>query len=544
MSDLNHVKLSRILHNTLSAAFLLLLAALILFTSSVPAGADPRLLSAVSRTASASGAAASKTDPTMAKKLEGFWSGVLPTRVSRIGSTGQYVLDDTTFRFDSDAEQPLLVATDSMDGVYLAPDKWSVSNGEVSFTLYASSRESVAKLHFEGDALVGTYTQSGYMREIRFTRTQTPAGSIPTQLSFEGRTGSQWRQLLKQYGTYTSGSSISFTYDLQNTQTSNIYTTYGLDQLMSTMRSYRDVDRMKAVLDLVCYYFRHDGNVAVSSSGISPQAAINMCLQNGAIECRGLSTILAEMLRLCNIPAKVVVCQPAIEPSTDCHVLVQAYSYDLGQWVMLDPTYHLMLQTKDGKYIDLRRLRTALINGETLVANDDAGHNGMPFSMTYYRDYMSKNTFRFSCSARSNFNSAWDGGITYMLVPDGWTVPNRWGRSETLTTSADAFFAAPPARSGHPNTSAATGLNSDDCFVLGKYRYVNAQNVLWVNARSLDPDSCLGKIRSTGIKSDSMKDGDARSIPVGTNVYSCVGCADIALVKRGDTYVPYLRQKN
>ena len=71
-------------------------------------------------------------------------------------------------------------------------------------------------------------------------------------------------------------------------------------------------------------------------------------------------------------------------------------SSDLGQWVMIDPTYRLMLRDQNGSYLSIPQVRDALVSGQVLVANETAGHNRAPFSMEYYRAYMTKNMFRFS----------------------------------------------------------------------------------------------------------------------------------------------------
>ncbi len=481
------------------------------------------------------------------RDLDGFWSGALPIPAGRTGNVVRYVLDEAVLHIDSGAGQPVTVAVQSVDFVYQPASEWKIEQSDLVFTHRDADRPGTARLHLEGDELVGTYTQYGREREVRFTRMEAPEGELPSAFAFEGRTGGEWASLLREYGSYTvsAAAPIRYEYDLQNTSTSDLYMQYGLDELMRTTEGYKDVDRMKAVLDVVCYHFPHDGAAALPEGGLSPKEAADFCLQNGGIECRGLAGILAEMLRLCDIPAKVVTCQPAIEPSEDCHVLVQAYSYDLGRWVMLDPTYHLMLRTQNGKYVDLRRLRDALANGEALVANPDAGYNGLPFSMEYYRAYMSKNTFRFTCAVRNAFDAYGSRqGSVYMLVPQGWDVPYRSSHSEIITTSADDFFTAPPPRLEWDDSAPAQGDHTDS-FILGGDLYYNAADIAWVGARFLDRGSFLGAIGRGGIRSGQLKNGDATILKTGTKVFRCVDEGEnIAVVYNGETqsYTPYLRQ--
>ena len=63
---------------------------------------------------------------------------------------------------------------------------------------------------------------------------------------------------------------------------------------------------------------------------------------------------------------------------------------------MLDPTYRLYLIDEEGEYVSIERLRALLLKEKTIFANEDASYNGGDFDLEYYRNYMTKNTIRFS----------------------------------------------------------------------------------------------------------------------------------------------------
>ncbi len=63
---------------------------------------------------------------------------------------------------------------------------------------------------------------------------------------------------------------------------------------------------------------------------------------------------------------------------------------------MLDPTSRLYYTDKNGEYVSLRRLRAMLISGEELFHNQKASYNKGKFDAEDNRNYMIKNTFRFS----------------------------------------------------------------------------------------------------------------------------------------------------
>ena len=63
---------------------------------------------------------------------------------------------------------------------------------------------------------------------------------------------------------------------------------------------------------------------------------------------------------------------------------------------MLDPTYRMYLKDSEDRYISLEALRKMLIGGEEFYINENASYNGNELDKEYHRNYMIKNTFRFS----------------------------------------------------------------------------------------------------------------------------------------------------
>ena len=149
------------------------------------------------------------------------------------------------------------------------------------------------------------------------------------------------------------------------------------------------------MLAFVCDHFGHDGG-AGGGDGATIESKVRFCEErDGKMNCRGLAILLAALLRSKGIKARHITCLPYEEPFDDCHVVVDC-ELPSGQRIMLDPTSRLYYTDKDGKYVSLRRLRRMLIAGEELFPNKDASYNGGGFDAEYNRDYMTKNTFRFS----------------------------------------------------------------------------------------------------------------------------------------------------
>lgn len=379
--------------------------------------------------------------------LCGTWSGILPTFVAK----GKYVEDPVTMSVSGQVgSQKLAFQLDSYDGNYLLPNSWSVSDGVLRFSLYDPNWQLDAELSAASEIeLTGKITQYGQEHAFTLYKLSNSAKD-PTDspgFVFEGEEASVWQEKLLAYPTFSDvsfGVPIPFSYELRRWDRSMPLLSR-FPQLASAV-SDNSLRTMKTVMDILCDNVTHDG-----SSGMPETTDVQSVLDYytgvspTGIECRGMSILLSEMLRLCGIPAKPITCLPENDPCEECHVVVHAYSAELGQWVLLDPTYRLMLQDSEGRYISLPELRQALITGAPLTANADAGHNGMPFMMDWYRAYMTKNTFRFSCavqfSALSQENG--EGVARWMLVPEGFSLPYWAQRPEQVTTSATDFWAAP-----------------------------------------------------------------------------------------------------
>ncbi|MEG2174642.1 MAG: transglutaminase-like domain-containing protein [Oscillospiraceae bacterium] len=404
--------------------------------------------------------------------LNGAWQGTLPVFMTN----HSYFNDPIALDVNAARNNQILLRMDSIDKVcYQPPSEWVRSAEGLQFSLYEGVGRIDIALTLQPDgSLTGICTQRGREMPLSLQRSAAqPAaeGALPTQFIFERKTEGQWLEELRATASYSAtGTPIPYTYELSRPEKSRpISEMYGLDSITS---GHTDLETMKILLDLISQNFMHDGSVVLPQpcDALSVIAYHN---QHGGIECRGLSVILSEMLRVCGIPAKPIMCIPSSEPCEDCHVVVHAYSQSLGQWVLLDPSYHLMLHNEAGVPISLPMLRDALIRGERLVPNEDAGRNGLPFSLPWYRAYMTKNVFRFAnatdfyfggerfadtdlkgrmdVSASSLFggSSSMTGRILQrpnpqnMLVPLAYVVPYRYSRTERLTTCATRFWAVP-----------------------------------------------------------------------------------------------------
>ncbi|WP_312640386.1 transglutaminase-like domain-containing protein [Hydrogenoanaerobacterium sp.] len=385
----------------------------------------------------------SSEDEDMLRRLSGTWKGSFYVVVGE----AKYINDNVTMNFVNSKEgHKIYLTVASCDAAYLKPNEWHLEDGRLVYTFNDGPWQANVSLRFENDkTLVGVYEQYGSRHDVRFVKTSaTPVDlGLQPQFSFEGISANDSLKKLREYPGYTNaGGGIPYTYELGNrNKLKAAINTYALDELMNAQED--DVSKMTALLNWVCNNFRHNGESGMPEKQ-DAQSVMQYSKRMGGVECRGLSIILSEMLRAYGVPAKSIKCAPASANSEFCHVVVHAYSKELKQWIMLDPTYRLILKNDKDTYVSLPMLRESLINGTKLVPNENAGRNGRPFYLDFYRAYMTQNSFHFSSA--TNFSSGSEGSagnLVNALVPAGYPATYAYYRSERPTNSSDEFWKLP-----------------------------------------------------------------------------------------------------
>jgi len=258
----------------------------------------------------------------------------------------------------------------------------------------------VYHVYYEDGLLKGFYTQHGKETNIQYKR----VSDIPEdgQLQYKPEniivpgTDKTRIGILKEYSVYSDEKSvIPFSYEYKLFEPApGILQKYDYNRYIAGFEKSDD-SLAFSLLDFVCDNFKHDGLNGMSQK-CKAEDIIAFCeLHNHKTNCRGLAILLASLLRMNGIKASHITCMPYEDPFDDCHVVVDCL-LPSGQRIMLDPTYRLYLKKEDNSYVSLPQLRKMLINDETYYANKDASYNGTGFDINEQRQYMTKNTFRFS----------------------------------------------------------------------------------------------------------------------------------------------------
>lgn len=339
--------------------------------------------------------------------------------------------------FNNNGEPEVFLSSDAHD-LYYWPVGSSFSDNMLTLSMNDEQHRLIIVLDCSvPDNLTGTSTQYGETSEISLNCvSRTPSRPEYTELSYAERL-----QQLTEYENFEDDDvAIPFTYELGNRQPwLDVIEEHGLDALTE---GKTDVELMKMLLFWVSDNFKH-GNPEGSPSGTDAMSVIEFTKTTGDYtNCRGLSIILADLCRAYGIPAKHITCMPKERRFYDCHVVVLAYSSELNQWIMLDPTYKLVLQDENETYLDLRTFREYLISGEKTVPNEEFSYNGSrAVSINSYREYMTKNTFRFSSATDFYYGAeeGIDGNVQNMLIPVGYDEDS----AERTTTSDKELWKVP-----------------------------------------------------------------------------------------------------
>lgn len=243
--------------------------------------------------------------------------------------------------------------------------------------------------------------------------------------------------ILKEYSSYESQKETHkhFVKMVLNRPVPDILNKYNYRSYCVTDPDNKDAI-VFSMLDFVCDNFSHTGD-AVLPADHSITGIIKSCERFGLkTNCRGLSIILAETLRMNGVRARIVTCKPYEEPFEDCHVVVDCLMPS-GTRIMLDPTYRLYLTDNNGKYISFAELREGIIAGKTFRYNAKALYNGTVFNYQDYIEYMTKNVLRFNTNYNQDDRDSIFSEIE--LVPNGYTT-NGYSKLINFTSDPEYFW--------------------------------------------------------------------------------------------------------
>ncbi|MEN6560213.1 MAG: hypothetical protein ABFD52_05520 [Acidobacteriota bacterium] len=79
------------------------------------------------------------------------------------------------------------------------------------------------------------------------------------------------------------------------------------------------------------------------------------------------------------------------------------YAPSQGKWLYMDPSFEAYWRNERGDLLSIAEVREAIVRNEKIVLNKETNWNGQPNDPAEYLHYMSKNLYRFSSPAASEF---------------------------------------------------------------------------------------------------------------------------------------------
>lgn len=301
-------------------------------------------------------------------------------------------------------------------------------DGYLCYEINDEYNRMVYHVKYENGELVGYYTRFGKTTPVRYAKVSDvpedePYVYAPTEI-YVPKTDKTRLEVLKEYLQYDRSKTFDFNDEfVLGGEIPKILEKYKYSEYINN--SDCDDKRVFSVLDFVCDNFGHNGTGGCGA-GRTVTELIEFCEKNdNKSNCRGLAILLASLLRFNGIKARHITCMPYEDPFEDCHVVVDCL-LPSGKRIMLDPTWRLYLRDKDGEYVSLPYLRKLLAAGEPIYENPTADYNKTGFDKEYYRNYMTKNTFRFArCTLHKDGVDGKSENSKYIeLIPKGYMVEN------------------------------------------------------------------------------------------------------------------------
>lgn len=209
-------------------------------------------------------------------------------------------------------------------------------------------------------------------------------------------------------------------------------------------------DEISKILNLLRFVhdsIRHDGgNYALCEFDAIDIYNYHKSTGKG-VNCRHLAITLNEMYLSLGIPSRYVTCMPKDPNDQDCHVINVVWSSQLKKWIWVDPTFYAYVTDENGTLLGIAEVRERLIDGRTLVLNEDANwnHESQQTKEHYLENYMAKNLYYIECVTENRFNPESryrDTGSSYVkLVPSDEKEES--SERMVFTHDADYFWQAP-----------------------------------------------------------------------------------------------------
>jgi len=164
-----------------------------------------------------------------------------------------------------------------------------------------------------------------------------------------------------------------------------------------------EIERITNLLHWASNIVRHEDRMLENVPRNALDLIASCVKENRGVNCRMKATILNEAYLAMGFKSRHVTCMPADTADRDCHVINMVYSDSLGKWLNMDPSFDACFMDSARNILSIAEIRQMMINGDSLILNDELNYNGGSRSVLRHKSYIAKNLFRFSCPLESEF---------------------------------------------------------------------------------------------------------------------------------------------
>ncbi len=142
------------------------------------------------------------------------------------------------------------------------------------------------------------------------------------------------------------------------------------------------------------------------------------------LNCAMHSIVLTEVLSALGFKCRSIQCLPLDPLDNDSHFINLVFINNFHKWIALDPSFATFFLNSRNEYLNLRELRQYYLKDDFFkIVRHTRFPKSKGFDMNWYKAYLAKNLFRFSCIQGPLFTQMHN--IIYYLEPNGYRECNQ-----------------------------------------------------------------------------------------------------------------------
>jgi hypothetical protein len=167
--------------------------------------------------------------------------------------------------------------------------------------------------------------------------------------------------------------------------------------------------------------------------------------------CWMYATVFNELCLSYGFYSRIIAIKPFKVKPIECHIVNTVFIPSLNKWIFFDPTYNAYGMDENKNLLGLVEIREKIINNDAIVFNKDLKYVGSVLFLNFdqfilgskksYKDYLTKNIFRFECKMISKYNSEtlwWKNyKKMYVFIPTRYKKPSEEALDEKKNVYTD-----------------------------------------------------------------------------------------------------------